>query len=71
MVVVMTMMAVMWLRKRRGREQQRQGQDDQLLHGAIVARRSRAESVEIAIGIFLVIPQKTQRKEARIRAESA
>ena len=62
MVVVMTMMAVMRLRKRRGREQQRQGQNNQLLHAAIVARTCDAESVEIAAGIFLVIPHKTKRK---------
>jgi hypothetical protein len=40
--VVMAVVAavVMWLCKRRGREQQHQGQDNQLLHAAILPRMS-------------------------------
>jgi hypothetical protein len=54
MAVVAAVM--MWLSKRRGREQQHQGQDNQLLHAAILPRISRRSSVEITIGTFSVSP---------------
>ena len=44
------------VRKRRGREQQHQGQDNQFLHAVILARLTHSAAVEIAAGTFPVSP---------------
>jgi hypothetical protein len=59
----MMMAVVMPLCKRRGREQQHQGQKKQLFHAAIVTRIRRLASVEIAAGTITVSPLIVVQKE--------
>jgi hypothetical protein len=67
---MMTVMA-MRLRKGRGREQQHQGQDNQLLHAAILARISGSAAVEIAAGTISVSPSPLHREKSQRAGKAA